>query len=491
MDSSRPLVPSFIKKIDRKLLLNSPSVWSTRTHLVLYFSVLFAAIVSLFCLLIYRDARVGSGTEILIGFLTLISFIGFIFWLIYLLRFNVFKRYGNWITGDGIRTFALFFVNILALVAIPFIPLYIESAMANKQYTAEELVNDINELNINANRLEYDLLPTYWKMDTLRIVTRSYTIDRVSKDTIWESVGPSDNVYNGNTKYATEKDKDIDLANADSIIKKNDSLYYLYTAPDYTPVSCYTLNNFSSVKIKNNLAIYNEAIKNYTKPDREALTKRMKLLEQKYHTSEFDYQYYGDIETEHTQIISKKYKLRDINNTIDTIANKKYQWKDALPISLHLMFYFTLVLSLLVFIFRHSTVKTFFLSLLATVILSILTSLFIVMTSGNVDTLFILFILYFIIFAILGFSTISAKTRSIIQGIGLNLFLFGLPFMPLVITAYYFEIKDRENRYGNYIYTDRTPYYIAAEIIGFALLLILIEPLFKRLYKAWYATPEE
>ncbi len=49
-------MPGFLKKVDQKLLLNKPDVWSTRTHLVLYYGILFILLLAGLCFL-EIDAR--------------------------------------------------------------------------------------------------------------------------------------------------------------------------------------------------------------------------------------------------------------------------------------------------------------------------------------------------------------------------------------------------------------------------------------------------
>jgi hypothetical protein len=509
MENSRPLVPNFLKRIDRSLLLNSPSVWSTRTHLALFFGLCFSILLAVFSALLYNDPRQMSSVEILCVFTGLICGIGFIFWLIYLLRFNVFKRYGNWITGDGIRTFALFFLNIFVLVVIPFIPIAVESIIANSKYTTQELVNDVNEINIAANKLEHNLLPKFWESDTLRAVTRKYMVDSENKnDTTWLSVTPDQEEagYHPNSTYITKKELKATLQLKDSIEKINDSIFITYECPTYAYVSNYSMANNKGNTQLTNKQLYDGYIKNYTKPDRDALLKRMDFFKKKYYVQsryEDDYSStdivtsYDDTEqldqkTSYTKKIGKAYKLGSIDDTISRIYTKKEKLSRQYLDYLHFALWFTLATTLLLFIFRHSTIKTFFLSILAAFILAVISGLFIAVSNGRIISVFSLMIFYFITFAIISFTIASAKIRTAIHGIALNLFLFALPVIPLIITALYFEIMDYQ-RYNEFEknYLNTTPYYIAAEVIGFALVIILIEPLFKKLYRAWYAKAEE
>jgi hypothetical protein len=498
MNSSRPFVPDFLKKIDCSLLLKNPSVWSARTHLVLFWGILFAALLAVFCVVVFKDARQDNNMEIISGFVALISAIGFVFWIIYLLRFNVFKRYGNWIKGDGIRTFILFFVNILMFVAIPFIPLCIEGMMANKQFSNAELINDVNEININTNRLEHDRLPKFWESDTLLAITPKYEISSNNKDTIWLNIRANDENFHPNTTYIYKENLTETLSQKDSVVKINDSVFITYECPRYDYVKTYTFNNTRKGEIMDRVDIYNKAIKNYQQPNRIELVKRMEFFKTKYQSNDTYYEKYvhtKDQDEAFDEIIKKTYSLQEINNIIDRIVSKKTETQNHYSSYLHFALWFALMATLLLFIFRHTTIKTFFLSILTGVVLAILSGLFLAFINSKETTVYFMILVYFLLFAAISFTIGNTKSRKLLQGISLNFFLLALPIMPIVFTGLYFGILD--NRRSNHIsidndiYIDKTPYYLTAEIIGIVLLIILIEPLFKKLYKAWYAAPEE
>jgi hypothetical protein len=501
--SKRPLVPSFLQKIDDKLLRNKPGAWASRAHMVLYFVAAFALPLFLFCYAVFFDAKQYSRIESWNVFVGLIAFVGFVFWLIYLLRFNVFKRYGNWSAMDGLRDFCLYFISIGAMVAVCFVPSTVETMRANQQFGNEEIVKDINELNINACRLEYNLLPLEWTVDTTRIVNNKYVTvptDEVVSDTATVVtpviVAPESISY---TTVIDTSELRTKLASADSLLKINDSLYVFYECPTYRFVTSYNAGDYSKVKTLSSADIYNNTIKNYKKPDRTALMKRMLELQTKYAAnSPYYYGEYNAIDENDTYEtrINKTYDLTRISNGIDNIVRKKYAWKEDWPMFVRIFYYTALLLTMLVFIFRHSTVKTFFLSVLAAVLLAILTGLLMVISQGDEVTALSFMIVYYVAFAILGLSIFKTDIRKAIQGIGLNLFLFVTPFVPLIFVA--FNEARYYNRYSDSlrVYEERDPaqtalYFLIAEIAGSVILLILIQPLFKKLYRKWYSAPEE
>jgi hypothetical protein len=502
--SKRPFVPSFLQKIDDKLLRNKPGTWASRTHLVLYFSTVFALLLFVFCYFIFFDTKQYSNISSWNVFVGLIAFVGFVFWLIYLLRFNVFKRYGNWFAMDGLKDFLLYFICIGAMVAVCFIPSAVETMRANQQFGNAEIVKDINEININACRLEYNLLPLQWKTDTCEVVNSIITMpasdEAVAYDTVDSVVlaGPDINFnYRHTIDTAELRNK---LITADSLLKINDSLYVFYECADYRFVSSYNADEYSAVKLLSSAAIYNLNLKNYKKPDRPALLKRMQELKTKYAVSSPYYEgedYYDSNEKiSYDTKIKRKFDLYRISNGIDNVVQKKYVWKTAWPFYLRAFYYTALLLTMLVFIFRHSTIKTFFLSVLTGVLLTIISGLILVIFNDNEEiTVLSFMILYYIVFAILALSIFRTNVRNAAQGIALNLFLFMTPFVPLIFTALNRAMKYRNgyaiNNYGHSDAEKNALYFLIAEIVGPVILLILIQPLFKKLYRKWYSAPEE
>jgi len=506
--NKRLLVPSFLQKLDDRLLRNKPNTWAARTHLVIWFTILFALTLSAFCFLAFFDAKQYSSTGSWTAFVCIIAFIGFVFWMIYLLRFNVFKRYGNWFVWDGLKGFALYFISIGAMVAVCFIPSAVETFRANQQFGNDEIVNDINEINTTACKLEYDLLPLKWSADTFDIIKRpdpvvTYREDEMTTvDTVVSSiVSPAilevqQNYHPHSVMDTAELRKRI--AETDSLIKINDSLYIFYKCPDYEFVSSYNADDHSEKKILRDAGIYYTVLKNYQKPgNRPALLKRMDELKTKY-AADNRYSYYEGSDYNNNDgyeaKIKKKYSLIRIGNGIDNAVRKKYAWVDDWNVYLRFFYYTTLLLTLLVFIFRHSTVKTFFLSVLTAVVLMIITGLLMVISNGSESSVFSFIVVYYIIFAGIALSIYGAKVRNAVQGIALNLFLFATPFIPLIFVALNEAIKQR-SYYQRGIYqtpeVDNTAlYYLIAEIAGSLIFLILLEPLFRKLYRKWFAAPE-
>src|SRR5262249_22112677 len=148
MNTNRPLMPGFLKRAEQKLLLNNPLVWSTRVHLVLYYGGLFNLLLIWLCFVTPIDYKGYSQAAFWIGFLVIIDVIGLTVWLIYLLRFNVFKKYGNIKPLHALVTFLLYFVSAGIIVLSAFVYPAIECVRTNMVFGDEELVHDANTMNI-------------------------------------------------------------------------------------------------------------------------------------------------------------------------------------------------------------------------------------------------------------------------------------------------------------------------------------------------------
>jgi len=498
--NKRLLVPRFLQELDDKLLRNKPGTWAARTHLVVYFTVLFALLTAAFCYFVFFDAKQDSSIISWNVFVGLIAFIGFVFWLIFLLRFNVFKRYGNWFAMDSLKDFALYFIAIGAMTGVCFVPSAVETYRANQQFGNEEIVNDINELNVSACKLEYGLLPLTWTPDTFRVVPKLPNRPVNEETTV---VVATDTVLSEEPGHISYKYELIDTAelrvkimNADSLLKLNDTMYVFYDCPDYTFVSA-RADEYTTTKLLYSADIYYSTIKNYRQPDKAALLKRMEALKIKYAFDSRNYygDYYDNNNSSYTSRIIKKYDLSGINSGIDNVVMKKYDWVKNWNDYLRVFYYITLLFTLLVFIFRHSTVKTFFLSVLTGVLLSIITALIMAVSDGSGSSILSFMIFYYAVFIVLALSILGVRVRKAVQGIGLNLFVFMTPFIPWIFVQLNRSMKERryyeEEDMLLYKTVNWSLYFLLAEIAGALILLILVHTLFKKLYRRWYSAPEE
>lgn len=514
----RPFVPGFLKKSDTRLLLNKPDTWSTRVHLVLWYSLLFCGLLVLLFLFFPFDARDYSSVATWSSLTGILCFIGLIVWLIFLLRFNVFKRFGIQKRGDGLKTFLLFFVGMCAIVFPAYVPSIIESARTSQQYKKAEVIKDINEINKKICQLEYNILPLKWKADTLKLVEYKYVTSAPSQpdEAVVDSVAVASPVIiaeQGWTRIDTGELRQK-LEYSDSLVKLKDSLYIEYTCPDYVFVDAddmhsnhifkrrYRSRDFNKeLTINNSIWIYYNLLKNFTPvKEKEKTLNELKVLLAKYrYVNPYGYttSYSDDYnKLSYLEKINQKYQTYDVNTGLRNICDKKYRWNSRdLPVYLRFFFYIAFTLTILLFIFRHGTIKAFFLSFLVVIVLSILSGIMIAFSNGDEKSFFAFCLFYYVLFGIIALVQ-GSTTRSTVKGIALYIFTFVTPYVPILITGFYYAIlraSYREN-YDNMVYRrmfrHEELHLFIAEIAGIVLFIILLGPLFKRLYRKWYALPE-
>lgn len=483
-----------MKKLDEKLLKNKPGVWASRVHLIVYFVALFAVVLFVFCYFSFSDARQYGQIAAWNTFIGLIAFVGLVFWLIFLLRFNVFKRFGNWTAIDGLRDFLLYFICIGALVAVCFVPSATETLTANQQFGNDEVVQDINEMNLTVSKLEYNILPKAWTADTCHVVD-TLPVTWISYED--EPAVRTDSDFVSNIHTIDTADLRNKLITADSVQKINDTAYVFFECPQYRFIYTYNADEYSTVKMLTSVEIYYQVVKDYQKPDRQALLKRMEELRTKYAiNSRYSYDNYYNENDYYLDIISKKYDLSRIDNGLGNVVRKKYAWVSDWSKYLRVFYYTTLLLTLLVFIFRHSTAKTFFLSVLTGVLLAILSGLMMIFNIED-EAIFLLslMLVYYAVFAIVALSVYRTQVRTAVQGIALNLFVFLTPVIPLIMVGLHYSWYEHEHyRLNGTAYQEPynfALYSVMAEIAGAFILLILIQFVFKSLYRKWHAAPEE
>lgn len=505
MFNKRILIPKFLENFDKKLLLQKPLIWSARTHLVLWYSLLLMGIVSIVSYFEPHNLRDNSNTGYWISFLCIIAFVALIIWLIFLLRFNVFKRFGNIKRTDSLTSFCLYFLAIGCFILLPFVHPVMESIKANKNYSDKEIIEDINSFNTKVSLLEYDSLPHQWTNDTFLVVKNIEAPKDYDTDVI--------------TKVVKYKYKTIDtaelktkLSSYDSSQKLSDSLFVFFDCYDYCFVKPYYHSSFGIDSLLfSKEKIFNLSIQNYQKPNVELTKKYIKKIIEKYYYTDYGIKYYADEEglepvknnaqTNHKVTINEKYKIYEIQQSIENILEKKHRFASKeIPFFLRLFFYPTFILTLFVFIFRHTTTKTFFLTLLSLVLISVISGLLIAFSHNynGINPVYYYYIFWWILVLFLALISFNNNVRNVFSGIAINLFTLSVAFVPLIIINLYYDWLSSQYdslHWQDYVkstaYQIRSVVLLAAEIGGSLVLLILLPTLIYKLYRNWYALPQQ
>jgi len=199
--------------------------------------------------------------------------------------------------------------------------------------------------------------------------------------------------------------------------------------------------------------------------------------------------------TSYYNVISKRYNLYPVNSNLYNLVDKKYRWYSNNDVRFRVWFYLSFALTLLLFIFRHSTTRAFFLTLLSCIVLAILSALALAFSRSDEKAVYILYLVYYLIFIGIVVAGISNGTRNTITAIALNIVTFFTFTIPLICTLLYYVGQEQLYRYQSTYppgyYEKKDLLFLLAEVTGILLTLLLLQPVFKWLYRNWFAKPVE
>lgn len=498
--SKRPLAPRFINQLDDYLLKNRPDTWSTRVHLVLYYWLIFAIGLSAICFVIPDNPLSDSDIEFWTMSTSVLVIVGIVLWIVYLVRFNAFKSYGTVYPGDRIKTYFFFFLTLLVLSATMWIPPLIETYKTRILYSPSKVTEDMNRMNLLLAKLNKSSAPAEITVDSIFIIDYSTYVPSPSSGAYdWDdSLG----AYVKAPIYVAREELKWTLTPQDSVVWISNDKLLRFTVTDLHFISNYEIEEDASVHPLTNFEIYNAVYKNTSPQDVQKLEREYFAIAENYfapHADEWnDYWLYsGDMSS-----VDPKYQVGRVNAGIRNICERLYRYdEEVLVISFHVMYYIGMFLGLCLFIFRHSTMRTFFLSILTAVLLAILTGIFAAFLDFDEEGVLITALVYFVFFMIFSLATIQAKVRSVFTGIALNLAVLCTPFIPLLSVLLYYRFHQFD--YMDGVYYDYSTdlyqqhhdteilHYQISEIFGFIILLVMIETVYKWMYRKWYAAPEE
>ncbi|HTF04239.1 MAG TPA: hypothetical protein VK826_09435, partial [Bacteroidia bacterium] len=302
--------------------------------------------------------------------------------------------------------------------------------------------------------------------------------------------------------YLSREELKWTLNEEDSIVWLNNNKLLRYTTTNFQFINDYTIKEHSDTKTLRNFDIYNLVYKNKFPEEKAKLEREFNAIADKYRTgdSDDDYSYWNN-SIDPTGALTSSYGLWEINHSIDNVGDRLYRWEDeSLAISIRSALYISLFLSLCVFIFRHCTVKTFFLSILTGILIAIISGIIMVLLDFQEEGVLGALIVYFVFFLVFALCTVQQKVRSVFSGIALNLAVVMTPFFPIICVACYHELNHSNLFYDpDYLMGPGSEHYKStymlhlqiAEIFGFIILLIMIETVYKWMFRKWYAAPVE
>ncbi len=520
-------IPSFLHRIDNYLLKNKPAVWSTRIHFVAFFTTVISVL--LFALLLYVniDPRESSDEFTWVLLVSIMVILSVVIYLMYLLRFNVFKRFGEWDTKDSLLSFLFFMLTFGGIYFWGFIPSLTEHIVANNKYSFAELITDQNRYNTAIAVVEQDSLQFYVGVeDTVVLDTSESCYKRnqsyAEEEALVNSTPNATEVENGSVTssrktlvYRDSTQYFNMLEYCDSVRVLSDTSFVEYYIPKFRFCGQNNYRQDYSKGIEepdslewSDLRLFYEVLDAVRMQKVSTSKAFISNMQTKYliHDDREDSsvttfeRYKRKLKKEFNQpsysgYINHKYYTSSIENRIDHIRDRKRQWNSSgTSKNLHLLFYLSLVSALFLWIFRHNNKKPFFLSFLVGGLLFLFSSIFMILTHSHTNGIFLLTSLYYTIFLVIGFCIVKLKTQKNIPLISLNFIVLTTYFVPMFCVSVWYRNQQRYNltdEARNALTLKNQLYMDIAEYAGFALLLLAMYFLFSRLYKKWIALPEE
>ena len=166
----RPLAPRFINQLDDYLLINRPDTWSSRVHLVVYYTLIYSIALGLICAIMPNDPLRDSNIEFWIMAQSVMVVVAVVLWIVYLVRFNTFKSYGTVYPGDRVKTYAFYFISLLLMAGTVWIPPVAETYRTRIQYAPSEVVEDMNTMNVLLSRMMKSESPAEITVESILII---------------------------------------------------------------------------------------------------------------------------------------------------------------------------------------------------------------------------------------------------------------------------------------------------------------------------------
>lgn len=519
------LVPSFIKNIDKTLVLNYPFWYIVKLHYIVYFTALMWVIsYAVGCLLpidisSYNPENV---TNIWIFVFAVLAIILFCVWMYYLTIYNNEEHYGKFTIWDDVKFLAILIIGINLLMSFSYpMQLRVKTRLANS-FSDTALARQYNDLNMaykyinsdleNYQYCGYDLHevvdPIKLAKDTDEFGQHRYVYD-LNKYKSFLHFSPNksgnynydfSNFFFGFTKHASSSEFKNELYNEfqieeeyklhktdaqklNAIIKYFDVLK-IYRNPLYLNL------NSSIISGSNYTYTPQDYLDNYNHYKKECLT----YFPEAYNLcnddkiAELNYLPYEDA-THHMQ------------NVYEAKFSAFFLLKDSY---LTFAFYFSFYISVLIILFRNNTWQHFIVSIVSFILLGIIvgiTSLIIGYKSENV--FFTLFLLTWMVTGCLSINYYLKKDKyRVVGAVATNLFYFSLPVMPLLFCVYFHEVFDWLKCYADFndpiataqceiihmIYKDTL---ILAQIIGITCFVIIAMPFYKPFFAQQKALPRE
>jgi hypothetical protein len=399
-------------------------------------------------------------------------------------RFNPIKSYGIRTKGDEWINFILIFKGAALLAILPLIFYLGRYSRTHHKFDEKELAESINNINLGMG------------------MNRSITVDSIV-------VTRYDTFRYNNILHTMNQTIGYDSVFVDV---KNDSALHCFSMNQFRNISeYYEMDSVSHLKgYLSGKEIYYRLLQLRTKADTMQIYKNMVesigrfATWNKAHHAELMYeisrktgQPLGEYVDDSISTLQIHRFNEDLGKAILTInLNQKYYAffnSNTFKEFLHAIYYLAFYCALFILVYRNMTLKTFMISIGVGILIPILAVLIAVAANLHEDhyAFMLALVIYLATWGVY-FATRSIPRRSLAAGISLNIVMATSPLLGWFLAEWWinnYEASFATYEDNNWVLINQVRW--AGEIGGMAVFLILLQPLFKRLYVYWYSLPEE
>ncbi|MEM6261007.1 MAG: hypothetical protein AAGI38_00765, partial [Bacteroidota bacterium] len=142
------LLPGFLKRLDRYLLLNRPALWATKVHYALFFVMIGYALMGLHLAVNPIQPYDVPESGLYFGLLMIPAGLSFLWYTYQVSLFKVEKHSGQRNNAQNLRDQVVYFFIILLIAAGPIAYTGVHNSMVANKVTTSELESDLNALEI-------------------------------------------------------------------------------------------------------------------------------------------------------------------------------------------------------------------------------------------------------------------------------------------------------------------------------------------------------
>ena len=142
------IIPTFLKKLDRQLLLNRPGLWATKIHYAVFFGAIGYALMTFIGFTSGVDLTSVPNYETGFALAIIPAAIFFLIWAFRISLFQVEKGHGEKLGGSDLRDQIVYGLVIMMLAAAPILYGKLVQNKVKNAVSQSQLAKDINTLNL-------------------------------------------------------------------------------------------------------------------------------------------------------------------------------------------------------------------------------------------------------------------------------------------------------------------------------------------------------